>query len=97
MPLAWHGHEDELKALTEDERNAILTGNERLGADALRVLGVAYRLVDDPDQFDIADLIWLGLVGMEDMMRPGMAELMQEFHYAGIATVMITGDQSATA
>ena len=93
----WHGHEDDLKRLTEDERNAILTGNERLGADALRVLGVAYRLVDDPEHFNIADLIWLGLVGMEDMMRPGMAELMQEFHDAGIATVMITGDQSATA
>lgn len=93
----WHGHEDDLKTLTEDDRNAILTGNERLGADALRVLGVAYRLVDDPEHFDICDLIWLGLVGMEDMMRPGMSELMQEFHDAGIATVMITGDQSATA
>lgn len=42
-------------------------------------------------------LIWLGLIGMEDMMRPGMAELMRQFHDAGIATVMITGDQSSTA
>lgn len=93
----WHGDEDNLKTLTEEDRNAILTGNERLGADALRVLGVAYRLVDDPDHFDIGDLVWLGLIGMEDMMRPGMSELMREFHDAGIATIMITGDQSATA
>ncbi len=93
----WHGHEDDLQPLGDDDRNAILTGNERLGADALRVLGVAYRLVGDPDHYDGNDLIWLGLVGMEDMMRPGMTELMREFHDAGIATVMITGDQSATA
>ncbi|MBS3964601.1 MAG: cation-transporting P-type ATPase [Methylomonas sp.] len=98
LPLCrWHGHEDDLQVMTEDEREAILTGNEHLGADALRVLGVAYRLVDDGRQFDMTDLIWLGLVGMEDMMRPGMNELMQQFHAAGIATVMITGDQSATA
>ena len=93
----WQGDESQLIPLSEDDHNAILTDNERLGSDALRVLGVAYQLVDDPDHYDIADLIWLGLVGMEDMMRPGMVELMQEFHDAGIATVMITGDQSATA
>lgn len=92
----WHG-DDELLPLEEEGRNAILTGNERLGADALRVLGVAYRMVDDPEHYDINDLVWLGLVGMEDEMRPGMSELMQEFHAAGISTVMITGDQSATA
>jgi magnesium-transporting ATPase (P-type) len=41
--------------------------------------------------------IWLGLAGMEDSLRPGMADLMGKFHRAGIQTVMITGDQSATA
>jgi Ca2+-transporting ATPase len=93
----WQGDQSQLIPLSEDDRNAILTDNERLGSDALRVLGVAYKWVDDPEHYDVADLIWLGLVGMEDIMRPGMVELMQEFHDAGIATVMITGDQSATA
>jgi len=93
----WRDDGEERQPLDDDDRNAILTGNERLGADSLRVLGVAYSVVDDPDDYDLENLTWLGLVGMEDMMRPGMAQLMEEFHDAGIATVMITGDQSATA
>ncbi|MCQ8128472.1 cation-translocating P-type ATPase [Methylomonas rivi] len=93
----WHETSDGLQPLSDETREKILVGNERLGADSLRVLGVAYRLMNELADDSAADLIWLGLVGMEDMMRPGMAELMQEFHDAGIATVMITGDQSATA
>ncbi|WP_206054823.1 cation-translocating P-type ATPase [Nitrosococcus wardiae] len=34
---------------------------------------------------------------MSDPVRTGMAELMNRFHAAGIDTMMITGDQSATA
>jgi Ca2+-transporting ATPase len=44
-----------------------------------------------------SELIWLGLVGMADPIRDGVKELMDEFHKAGIDTVMITGDQSPTA
>ncbi len=93
----WQESDNTLQRLTEADRDKIRTGNERLGADSLRVLGVAYRLLDSSDSEDAKDLVWLGLVGMEDVMRPGMAELMRQFHEAGIATVMITGDQSATA
>ena len=42
-------------------------------------------------------LIWLGLVGMMDRERPGTSDTIRVFHDAGIETVMITGDQSATA
>jgi Ca2+-transporting ATPase len=42
-------------------------------------------------------LIWLGLIGMADPVRPGVQEVIGDFHQAGIETVMITGDQSATA
>ncbi len=86
-----------LEVLTEDQRKAILTWNEMLGADALRVLGVAYCISGDVSGYKQQGLIWLGLVGMEDVIRPGMAELMAQFHDAGIETVMITGDQSSTA
>ncbi|MGB5621301.1 MAG: HAD-IC family P-type ATPase, partial [Gammaproteobacteria bacterium] len=44
-----------------------------------------------------AGLVWLGLVGMTDPLRAGMAEVIADMHQAGIRTVMITGDQSATA
>lgn len=83
--------------LSEDRRKTVLTGNERLGADALRVLGVAYCISGEADGCKRRELTWLGLVGMEDVLRPGMAELVAEFHQAGIETVMITGDQSSTA
>ena len=42
-------------------------------------------------------MTWIGLVGMVDPIREGVAELIQAFHGAGIETVMITGDQSPTA
>ena len=91
---------DERTVLDEPARERVLRENDCLAADALRVLGVAYRRVAPGDRaaaLQTRDLIWLGLVGMTDPLRPGMAELMAAFHSAGIKTVMITGDQSATA
>jgi Ca2+-transporting ATPase len=41
--------------------------------------------------------VWLGLVGMADPVRRGAAELVQALRRAGIGTVMLTGDQRATA
>ncbi|BBA35914.1 cation-transporting ATPase [Methylocaldum marinum] len=77
---------------------SIMTQNERLAGQALRVLGVAFGYAENTDTASACrNLIWLGLIGMEDTVRPGMAELMARFHDAGISTVMITGDQSPTA
>ncbi len=88
---------NERKKLTKPLRERIIAANEELAGDALRVLGVAYRSLNENQEFEHTDLIWLGLIGMEDVLRPGTAELMEQFHEAGIDTVMITGDQSATA
>lgn len=86
----------EFKDLSDEDRQEVLIWNERLGADSLRVLGVAYAIHEDL-HYDRQELIWLGLVGMEDEIRPGMESLIAQFHDAGIETVMITGDQSSTA
>ncbi|MEA3274233.1 MAG: HAD-IC family P-type ATPase [Pseudomonadota bacterium] len=84
--------------LTNPARQAILAENERMASDALRVLGVAYRELDEDRMPDKTEhLVWLGLAGMADPMRPGMDKLIAQFHTAGIQTIMITGDQSATA
>ena len=45
----------------------------------------------------MSGFVWLGLIGMADPVRPGVSELIRDFHRAGIDTVMITGDQSLTA
>jgi len=88
---------DQILPLTELDRQNWLIDNDRMGAEALRVLGVAYGIYPTAEAYKHEAWIWLGLAGMEDLIRPGMAELMAAFHDAGIATVMITGDQSATA
>ncbi|WP_292609610.1 HAD family hydrolase, partial [Mesorhizobium sp.] len=37
------------------------------------------------------------MVGMADQVRPGTSELLTQLHEAGIQTIMLTGDQKATA
>jgi Ca2+-transporting ATPase len=86
-----------VEELTEDMRTELVDQNEEMAGKALRVLAAAYGYADSLEGLKPAELIWVGLTGMEDMLRPGVAELMDQFHEAGIQTVMITGDQSATA
>jgi Ca2+-transporting ATPase len=63
------------------------------------VLGIAVRhiSVEPETQRSIADLTWLGLVGMADPLRRGAADLVRALQHAGIEMVMLTGDQRATA
>ncbi len=82
-------------ALDPDAREAVISENERMAGDALRVLGVAYART--PDAVEAKQLVWLGLVGMTDPPRAGIEDTLKRLHHAGIATAMITGDQSATA
>jgi Ca2+-transporting ATPase len=86
------------EALSERMRAEIKTENARMAGNALRVLAVAYKEIAEAEiPAEPADLVWLGLTGMADPMRPGMDRLIREYHAAGIETIMITGDQSATA
>jgi Ca2+-transporting ATPase len=95
----WHMLNGKRVVLTEAERLKIETQNERMAGESLRVLGVA--CAESETNAGLADLedtlTWIGLVGMVDPIREGVAELIQAFHGAGIETVMITGDQSPTA
>ncbi len=89
--------------LTEDDILDIQTENERMGGHAFRMLGFAYAIKNASTLKNYGeealsnDLCWLGLLGMTDPVRPGVAQLIEQLHYAGIKTVMITGDQSPTA
>jgi len=96
----YHLRNGECKTLTEADRADIDAENERMAGQALRVLGVAYREAEQIDSLDgasVADLTWLGLVGIADPLRPGVKDLIGKFQTAGIRTTMVTGDQSATA
>jgi Ca2+-transporting ATPase len=84
--------------LTAPARKAILKQNEAMASRALRVLGMAWReLGEEKMPAKTGQLTWVGIAGMADPMRPGMDRLIAEYHRAGIKTIMITGDQSATA
>jgi Ca2+-transporting ATPase len=89
----------EAHGLDAAARDAIEADNLVMAEERLRVLGIAFRIVpagEDPGSA-VADLVWLGLVGMADPIRRGAAELVHALQRAGIATVMLTGDQRATA
>jgi len=88
---------DACQALDDEVRQRVMERNDQMATDALRVLGVAYGYADTLELSVPENLVWLGLIGMEDIIRPGVQELIAQFHDAGIETVMITGDQSATA
>jgi Ca2+-transporting ATPase len=87
----------ELSVLSDADRRAIRRQNERMASEALRVLGIAYS--EHAEQPDAAGtgLIWVGLSGLADPPRKGLPELFEKFRRAGVRSVMITGDQSATA
>lgn len=83
--------------LTDYLRTRIVTENEAWTAESLRVLGVAFRRCPPDGTPELRELTWLGLVGVADPLRQGMRELISGLHQAGVATVMITGDQMGTA
>ncbi|MGD2118125.1 MAG: HAD-IC family P-type ATPase [Chromatiales bacterium] len=93
----WIMRNNDITSMTEADRDAITAANMKMASNALRVLAVAYRRVQDPRDTATTGLVWLGLVGLQDPLRDGMPELIEQYHRAGIKTVMITGDQSATA
>jgi Ca2+-transporting ATPase len=91
-----------MRPLTEERRRNILDQNEALAANALRVLGVAFRplkqVPDHPQPEDAEqDFTFIGLLGMIDPARPEVAPAVHTARKAGIETVMITGDYLNTA
>ena len=73
-----------------------------MSADALRVLAVAYREIEEVPAQPTSDelengLTFLGLVGMIDPPRPEAAAAVATCRRAGIKPVMITGDHVVTA
>ncbi|MEP9410859.1 MAG: cation-transporting P-type ATPase [Candidatus Brocadia sp.] len=96
---SWQIRDGKKIPITDEDRVMIEKENERMAGDALRVLGVAYQHTEnDQEEPDLQNgFTWLGLIGMADPVRRGVKELINEFHGAGIDTVMITGDQTSTA
>lgn len=87
------------QALTADRRKEILAANDGFAQIGMRVLGVAFRLLDDNGikQELERELVFLGLIGMIDPPRQEVRTAVQTCRTAGIRPVMITGDHPLTA
>jgi P-type Ca2+ transporter type 2C len=78
-------------------RRRILSANDRMAGEGMRVLGLAWKTLDSGAEVRWDGLTWVGLVGLIDPIRPGVREAIAICHQAGIRPVMITGDQGLTA
>ena len=91
-----------VKELTDEKRKEIMSQNKAMADRALRVLACAERdwkdrpESDEPEYLE-KNLVFLGLCGMIDPVRPEVKAAIDECRRAGIRPVMITGDHKDTA
>jgi len=100
-----------ISALGEDQRTAIASIISDYATKSLRTLGLLFRDFDPlPQTSDngidslnirwediFMDMIWIGVVGMKDPLRPGVIEAVKDCQKAGVKVRMVTGDNVATA
>lgn len=92
----------EIVPMTDERREQILAANKSMADQALRVLALSSRTyTEKPSDFSPEalehDLVFCGLSGMIDPVRPEVTAAIAEAKEAGIRAVMITGDHIDTA
>ena len=92
----------QVRPISQEDRDTLARLNKEMATQALRVLAIAYKYIDqvpetmDPESVEF-DFVFAGLVGMIDPERKEAALAIQVAKEAGIRTVMITGDHRDTA
>ena len=94
---------DDIRPLTQLDRQRILAENDAMAERGLRVLAFAYRDAVELNgtPYTTAEieknLVYLGLVALSDPLRPEVPPAIHACHTAGIRVIMITGDYALTA
>jgi len=90
-----------IKEITGEDRRTVLDVNDKMAAEALRIIAVAYRELPEVGEYTAEqvenDLIFVGLFGMTDPPREEVKEAIERCKTAGIKPIMITGDHKLTA
>ncbi len=88
---------------SESEREAILAQVQQRAEAGERVVGVAYKEVENVNDFSIKEhrhlsgATFLGFLGFKDPLRPTVKDAMAQVREAGVQVVMVTGDHVGTA
>ncbi|MBR5497543.1 MAG: cation-translocating P-type ATPase [Clostridia bacterium] len=95
-------YEGKIVPMSEEIKEKIATENKRMADKALRVLACAMKKYPEvpasfePDELEY-DMVFVGLTGMIDPVRPEVKDAIDECRGAGITPIMITGDHKDTA
>ena len=94
--IAAHGG---IRPLDDRIRTSIQDGEREMAAKGLRVLAFAAKELPGPWTSETLedDLVFQGLVGMEDPPRPEVSEAIRKCGEAGIKVIVVTGDHPLTA
>ncbi|MFP3952119.1 MAG: cation-translocating P-type ATPase [Candidatus Bathyarchaeia archaeon] len=104
LDLSTHIMDEEVREMRESDLKEKQGVMKRMAADALRVLGMAYRVL--PDDYDLSnpevdeiekDLTFIGMQGMIDPAREEVPDAIHKARLAGIRSIMVTGDHRITA
>lgn len=84
--------------ILEKDKKKIFGENKKMTSEGLRTIALAYKKISlSEKKFSEEELIFLGIVGIEDAPREGVKEAIVMCREAGIKIKMITGDDKHTA
>ena len=88
-------HENEVLDMTIEQEKKIENDYHKLSSQGFRVLGVAYRLVEEKPNYSIADekeMVFLGFIAFMDPPKETAMESLRLLNQAGIELKILTGD-----
>ncbi len=85
------------RELSEEDRSGWLEKNDEMAASGLRMLALAEKEEENSDAPAYKNLVFLGLIGLNDPPREDVQQALQRCRAAGVRVIMATGDQPVTA
>ncbi|KAJ2604729.1 plasma membrane calcium [Coemansia sp. RSA 1722] len=94
----------QVQALDEKTTSDCLRHISAFANHALRTFALAYKDIAaseldacSDDDAPLSELVWVGVFGIQDPLRPGVRQAVDDCHRAGVIVRMITGDNIETA